>query len=47
MPASLFNPAVQRSWVSGGWTSLCGVRPLSQESENRIIRTFISELNGR
>jgi hypothetical protein len=47
MPASLFNTEVQRSWVSGGWTTPCGARPLSQESENKIICTFISELNGR
>jgi hypothetical protein len=31
--------------VSGGWASPCGVRPLTSETEKRIVQTLTAELN--
>jgi len=45
MPPCLAN-SDGRSWVSGGWTSPCGVRPLAPDVEEKIVHTLIAELNS-
>ncbi len=37
MPQSLNDCLSVCSWVSGGWTSPCGVQPSTPESEQRIV----------
>jgi hypothetical protein len=44
MPPCLANNEA-RSWVSGGWASPCGVRPLTSEAEQKIVQTLTAELN--
>ncbi len=46
MPVSLSNIYEQRSWVSGGWTTPCGVLPFTPETEAKIVNCLISELNS-
>jgi hypothetical protein len=35
-----------RSWVSGGWTSPCGVQPCSPENEKTLVQTLVREVNS-
>jgi uncharacterized membrane protein YgcG len=44
MPPCLANNEA-RSWVSGGWATPCGVRPLTAEAEQKIVQTLTAELN--
>ncbi len=43
---SLGNSQIQRSWVSGGWASPCGVHPTTPEIETAIILSLVRELKG-
>ncbi len=45
MPINLVEFLEQHSWVSGGWTIPCGVKPFTPEVEGRIVQTIVRELN--
>ncbi len=36
LPDKLRNPQVEKSWKTGGWTSPCGVRPVTVDMETTV-----------
>jgi hypothetical protein len=46
VPETFRNSQKEKSWVSGGWTSPCGVQPVSSELEKTLIGALITELNS-
>jgi hypothetical protein len=46
LPDKLRNPQVEKSWKTGGWTSPCGVRPVTVDTETSLIRSLVTELNS-
>ncbi len=46
LPDKLRNPQSEKSWKTGGWTSPCGVRPVTVDTETCLIRSLVTELNS-
>jgi len=46
LPDTLRNPQTEKSWKSGGWTSPCGVRSATADTERSLIISLVTELNN-